>query len=812
MGKKHGKSQQSGRPPVPQNTSATPGLPPSGLVGRLMATSIQVANIEGDAAPEWSEELVTALVTTLPDESRSKFLSFVEQFARMGARAKEAHDRYEKETSDLHDRVKAQEDGLEERAKDLSVQIAEMSEARSVFERAVSDQDVKERKIEAERAELALQRNKLVEETQKLTVREAELRGGLVLEREKSMLVLQDQIFELEARRNQIPHEISGVRQELMDSARRDADALREVARKQAEALNEKEISLAGTILELERREEKLRLAEKELSLRLEHMRSDARDEFQAKLDEKDAKLARLEKEKDRLRKVQDTLEVELDDLEVLREAVGDDPQRLVEEVERFRSENKRLDRELQTVLANQTEGDAKEIKIQRDALQDRLKGMEADLFGLRQKEHQWTRSVMDMQNAEITRQVLEKRNALLGSAAQQLREEVDQLIEKQKDGTVFPELTRMDRELTLLVTTDAVPSLSTIVSDLQSRIAYAEPLIRLHYPKDVLQLFLGGLSMSHLHIFQGISGTGKTSLATAFSKAVGAHCTVIPVQAGWRDRSDLIGHYNAFERRYYEKETLQALYRAQTEAERDKLHVILLDEMNLSRPEQYFAEFLSAMEVSHDKRHIELMNSQPASGAPTLLRDGRWIRLPSNVWFIGTANHDETTNAFADKTHDRAFVLELPKQDLSSEKIERPKNSITWSFQSLIDLFKSAEKQHQAEVRKLLKHINESALTTMLNDDFGLGWGNRLDQQMVRFMPVVIESGGTAALAVDHMLSTRMFREGKVIGRHDMTSDALRRVEDALRKLWKDCALDGQPDHCLKALTRDIQRLERGG
>ena len=98
---------------------------------------------------------------------------------------------------------------------------------------------------------------------------------------------------------------------------------------------------------------------------------------------------------------------------------------------------------------------------------------------------------------------------------------------------------------------------------------------------------------MSQLHIFQGISGTGKTSLAKAFAKAMGGHCTDIAVQAGWRDRDDLLGHYNAFEKRFYERDCLQGLYRAQTDAYKDRCNIILLDEMNLSRPEQYFAEFL---------------------------------------------------------------------------------------------------------------------------------------------------------------------------------------------------------------------------
>ncbi|MFX7243002.1 restriction endonuclease, partial [Acinetobacter baumannii] len=75
-----------------------------------------------------------------------------------------------------------------------------------------------------------------------------------------------------------------------------------------------------------------------------------------------------------------------------------------------------------------------------------------------------------------------------------------------------------------------------------------------------------------------------------------------------WRDRDDLLGHYNAFERRFYEKDCLQALYKAQTPRWEDTCNVILLDEMNLSRPEQYFAEFLSALEKNNrDERLISL-------------------------------------------------------------------------------------------------------------------------------------------------------------------------------------------------------------
>ena len=136
---------------------------------------------------------------------------------------------------------------------------------------------------------------------------------------------------------------------------------------------------------------------------------------------------------------------------------------------------------------------------------------------------------------------------------------------------------------------------------------------------------------MNQLHIFQGMSGTRKTSLAKAFAKAVGGFCADISVQAGWRDRDDLLGHYNAFEKRFYEKDCLQGLYRAQTDPYSDRCNVILLDEMNLSRPEQYFAEFLSAIEKNDPLDRLISLSESRLPHAPRMLVEGRRIHVPRN-------------------------------------------------------------------------------------------------------------------------------------------------------------------------------------
>ena len=78
------------------------------------------------------------------------------------------------------------------------------------------------------------------------------------------------------------------------------------------------------------------------------------------------------------------------------------------------------------------------------------------------------------------------------------------------------------------------VPDLKKFSVELQHRIAQAEEGATLHFRLEDIQLLIAGLAISQLHIFQGISGTGKTSLAKAFAKAVGGHCIDIAVQAGW--------------------------------------------------------------------------------------------------------------------------------------------------------------------------------------------------------------------------------------------------------------------------------------
>ena len=208
-------------------------------------------------------------------------------------------------------------------------------------------------------------------------------------------------------------------------------------------------------------------------------------------------------------------------------------------------------------------------------------------------------------------------------TALDEQKQDFDELVEKQATRSPFERMSTMDEDPDLSEPPSRLErpaNLADFVADLRQRMA-ADPLRPgqpLYFSLRDLRVFLAGMAMSRLHLLQGISGTGKTSLPLAFARALGGGSSLVEVQAGWRDRQDLVGHFNAFERRFYESEFLQALYRAQCPAYRDRPYIVVLDEMNLSHPEQYFADLLSALERDADLK-LTLMTA-PVEPAPERL------------------------------------------------------------------------------------------------------------------------------------------------------------------------------------------------
>jgi len=175
-------------------------------------------------------------------------------------------------------------------------------------------------------------------------------------------------------------------------------------------------------------------------------------------------------------------------------------------------------------------------------------------------------------------------------------------------------------------------------------------------YSNILVLRFIASLLTKPFVILTGLSGSGKTKLAQAFVQWVcqdkSQYC-LIPVGADWTNREPLLGYPNALKPQEYVKPDSGVLdLIIQANKQPDLPHFLILDEMNLSHVERYFADFLSVME---SKDEIPLyVEGTVENGVPAKLK------VPSNLFIIGTVNIDETTNMFSPKVLDRANTIEF--------------------------------------------------------------------------------------------------------------------------------------------------------
>ncbi len=418
--------------------------------------------------------------------------------------------------------------------------------------------------------------------------------------------------------------------------------------------------------------------------------------------------------------------------------------------------------------------------------------------------------SGIELEGLRRQKEALETTNNLLGIALKDLDTKVKELMRQDDRKNELPALTSIDANEALQAPAStttpfgrSTPTLKEFADDLRHRIATGVEGRTLYYAERDVRAFLGGLAMTRLMLLQGISGTGKTSLPLAFASAVGGGIEIVEVQAGWRDRQDLIGYYNAFHRHYYATNFLQALYKAGTPAYRDRLFLMVLDEINLSRPEQFFADFLSALEQPMEARRLTLVND-PVTQAPRLLLDGRHLPIPPNVWFVGTANHDESTAEFADKTYDRAHVMEMPRKTEAAHfavQERGPRNPL--SYEKLEAAFNGAAVAQAEATKKATSWLRKAPFADDLQGRFRVGWGNRLENQLARYLPVVIESGGSVGEAMDHLLVTKVLR--KLKDRHDVRAAALEELSTKLQTAWEKLDKDNPPERCVALIDHEI-------
>ena len=250
----------------------------------------------------------------------------------------------------------------------------------------------------------------------------------------------------------------------------------------------------------------------------------------------------------------------------------------------------------------------------------------------------------------------------------------------------------------------------------------FAASKLKLYYTTNMIRLFISGLSATKLVILQGISGTGKTSLAYAWGKFIKNDAIIASVQPSWRDRTELFGYFNEFTKKFNETEVLKGLYLA---GYTDDVYVTVLDEMNIARVEYYFAEMLSILEMpSRDEWIIELVPSV-WDNDPKMLHGGKFMPIDIN---------------------DKGQVFEPTDTDAMN---------INSSY--LEGLFADAKAKYPltSEMEQKINDMDDYVIK-----HFRIAFGNRIVKQMKDFVATYVACGGTEVDGVDYYIARKILRK----------------------------------------------------
>ena len=315
-----------------------------------------------------------------------------------------------------------------------------------------------------------------------------------------------------------------------------------------------------------------------------------------------------------------------------------------------------------------------------------------------------------------------------------------------------FPELMDIDKECGAYKAEKNEPAFESLKDFCEMFRNYNADVLHLYYSEEDIRKFVASLGTSKIMILQGMSGTGKTSIAVAFGKFINNSSTVVPVQPMWKEKSDLLGYYNEFTGKFNETTILKKLYEANYS---DKMFIVVLDEMNIARVEYYFSEFLSLLELPPTSERTLSVAANGAEGDPELMNHGR-IVLPNNVWFLGTANNDDSTFAVSDKVYDRAMVMNLNNRALPFQSESNP-TSVHMSETRFKELLNEAMNNNSL-TKEGLKRIKD--LDNYLVSTFHITFGNRIMGQIRKYVPIYIACGGTENEALDDIIAKKILRK----------------------------------------------------
>jgi 5-methylcytosine-specific restriction protein B len=187
-------------------------------------------------------------------------------------------------------------------------------------------------------------------------------------------------------------------------------------------------------------------------------------------------------------------------------------------------------------------------------------------------------------------------------------------------------------------------------------------------FSETLITRFVASLLTKPFVLLTGLSGSGKTKIAQSFVQWICEsenQYKIIPVGADWTNREPLLGYPNGLNPKEYitpDSGALNLIIEASKIENANKPYFLILDEMNLSHVERYFADFLSVME-SNDKINLYSGTVRLDLVGNEIPKEIFWTK---NLFIIGTVNIDETTYMFSPKVLDRANTIEFRVDEIN--------------------------------------------------------------------------------------------------------------------------------------------------
>ena len=305
-------------------------------------------------------------------------------------------------------------------------------------------------------------------------------------------------------------------------------------------------------------------------------------------------------------------------------------------------------------------------------------------------------------------------------------------------------------------------------------------------YSETLIKRLAFSLMAKPFVILSGLAGSGKTQLALAFAKCLSENveeqvCTV-SIGADWTNKEPLLGYPNALQPGKYvkpESKVLDLLIKANREENANKPYFLILDEMNLSVVERYFADFLSAMESGEKIKLWDGNEDVPAE-----------IKLTKNVFIIGTINVDETTYVLSPKVLDRANVIEfkIAPNEMEHYLGETVNINLANAYSACADMAKDFVNKAKSQVAKddkqkdvLLLFFNE---LKKVNAEFGYRTVNEISRYL-HFAYGDLEDDAAIDTAILQKLLPKLHGSAK-------------KLKKVLVPMWNLCLKDG--------ISKDIQ------